>query len=203
MQALHDVAVQPRGIRHQLDAGQHLRALERHAPRHNQANVAGAENDDALSDHIALNVHIPLRRSRRKNAGAACAGDRDRAARAFAAAHRQHDGLRSDLLIAVYGVDAADMLLRCHIQYHRVGQNGHGGLAEHFNEPSGVLRPGQLLFEVMQAKAVVDALVQNAAQLPVALQDQNITQARVIGRARCGKAGGAAADNGKLTGFHS
>ena len=55
----------------------------------------------------------------------------------------------------------------------------------------------------MQAKAVVDALVQNAAQLAVALQDQNVAQACVISRARCGKAGGAAANNGKLTGFHS
>ena len=55
----------------------------------------------------------------------------------------------------------------------------------------------------MQAEAVVDALVQNAAQLAVALQDQNVAQACVIGRARRGKAGGAAADNGKLTGFHS
>ena len=171
--------------------------------RHDEADVAGAENDDALSDHIALNVHIPLRRARRKNAGAACAGNRDRAARAFPAAHRQHDGLRSDLLIAVCGVDAADVLFRRHIQHHRVGQNGHGGLAEHFKEPPSVLRPGQLLLKVMQAKAVVDALVQNAAQLAVALQDQNIAQARVIGRARCGKSGGAAADNGKLTGFHS
>ena len=95
------------------------------------------------------------------------------------------------------------MLFRRHVQHHRVGQDADGGAAKHFNEPPSVLRPGQLLLEVVQAEAVVDALVQNAAQLAVALQNQNIAQTCVIGRARRGKSGGAAADNGKLTGFHS
>ena len=202
MQALHDVPVQTRGIRHQLDAGEHLRALERHTPRHDEADVAGAENDDALSGHVALDVHVALRRTGCENAGAACAGDGDRAACALPAAHRQHDGLRGDLLIAVCGVDAADVLFRRHIQHHRVGQDTDGGAAEHTDEPSRVFRAGQLLLEVVQAEAVVDALVQNAAQLTVALKDQNVVQTRVIGRACGGKTGGTAADDGKLTGFH-
>ena len=61
--------------------------------------------------------------------------------------------------------------------------------------PRGVFRAGQFFAEGMQAKAVVDALVQNAAQLHIAFEDQDAPAASVI---RCDsrrQTGGAAADD--------
>ena len=63
VQALDNVALQTAGIRQQLRHDQHLRALKRHAPRHNEANVAAAENDDSAAGHEALHVDEPLRRT--------------------------------------------------------------------------------------------------------------------------------------------
>ena len=54
----------------------------------------------------------------------------------------------------------------------------------------------------VQTKARVDALVQDAAQLAAALQNENIPQTRVVGGCGCGQTGGASADDGQLYGFH-
>ena len=56
------------------------------------------------------------------------------------------------------------------LQHHSVQLNLHTGLPQQINKPPGIFRPGQFLLKIMQAEAVVDALVQNAAQLMVALQ---------------------------------
>ena len=45
------------------------------------------------------------------------------------------------------------------------------------DEPRGILGAGQFFLECMQPKTVVDALVQDAAQLAVALQNQNVLHA--------------------------
>lgn len=44
LQALHNVPVQAAGIRHQLAHHLHLGALERHPPRHNQADIPRTQN---------------------------------------------------------------------------------------------------------------------------------------------------------------
>ena len=49
------------------------------------------------------------------------------------------------------------------------------------NEPGGVLRPGELFLKGVQPKPAVDALVQNAAQLRLPLQDQHVLGAAFPG----------------------
>ena len=93
IEALHDVSRQTAGIRHDLDAGEHLRALERHAARHDETDVARAENDDAPADHVALNIKVALCSAGGENTCRTGARDGDRAAGALAAAHREDDGL--------------------------------------------------------------------------------------------------------------
>ena len=159
IEALHDVSRQTAGIRHDLDAGEHLRALERHAARHDETDVARAENDDAPADHVALDIKVALCSAGGENACRTGARDGDRAAGALAAAHREDDGLCLKVLIAALGGDDVNVLVRGDVQHHGVQTDVHAGLAYHVDKAAGILRAGQLFLEIVQTEAVVDALV--------------------------------------------
>ena len=60
---------------------------------------------------------------------------------------------------------------------------GNAPLMDPLDIPGGVLRPRQLLAEGMQTEAVVNALIEDAAQLPVPLQNQDAADAAVKGSA--------------------
>ena len=92
-----------------------------------------------------------------------------RAARALTAAHSQNDRLGVQLKQSVGLVHGGDGLVRRQIQHHRVELVFNSQFAYLRHKPCRVLGAGQLLFKGMQAEAIVDALVQDAAQLVVAL----------------------------------
>ena len=60
VQALHDVALESAGVRQKLGHALDVRALKRHAARHDETDVARAENDDAPADHVALDIKVAL-----------------------------------------------------------------------------------------------------------------------------------------------
>ena len=65
-----------------------------------------------------------------------------------------------------------------------------------------IFRTGQLTPELVQTKARVDALAQNAADVRLTLENHDIGAACVIGR-DCGcHSGGASADDDKIVPFH-
>ena len=202
MQALHDVSRQAAGIRHDLHTGEHLGALERHAARHDQADIARAQDEHALADHVALDIEVALRGTRGKYARRARARDADRTAGALAAAHGQHDRVRIKHLIAAGRGDDMYLLIRRDLEHHGVQTDVHAGLADHFDKPSRVFRTGQFFLKVMQAKAIMDALVQDTAQFPVAFDNADRAAARFPGSIRRGQARRAAADDHKLV-FHA
>ena len=76
------------------------------------------------------------------------------------------------------GEDAA---LRGDIQHHGIQQGFHPEGQRFIDKALGVSRAGQVLLEDFQAKTVVDALLQNAAQFLVALDDQHIFGAILFG----------------------
>ena len=198
VQALHDIARQAARIGHDLDAGEHLGALERHAARHNQADIARTENEHALADHVTLDIQITLRGAGGEHARRTGAGNRDGAAGAFTAAHCQHDGLCLQHFIAARRGDDVDLLVGRDVKHHCVQPDVHAGLADHVDEAAGVFRAGQLFVEVMQAEAAVDALIEDTAQLTVALDDAN-RAAAVLPRGLCrAQAGRAAANDDKI-----
>ena len=201
VEALHDVALQTAGIGQQLRHDQHLRALERHAAGHDEADIAAAEDHDPAAGHIALHIDQPLRRTGRVDARRAVAGDIQRAAAALTAAHGEEDGLRVDLDEALLAVDGRDVLVLADGEDHGVELVFDLPPKRLRDVPRGVFRPGQLLAEGVQAEAVVDALVQNAAQLHVALQNQNAAAPGVIRRDRGRQTGRAAADDDNVI-FH-
>ena len=69
-------------------------------------------------------------------------------------------------------------------------------LAHQLDKAARVLGARQLLLEIMQAEAVVDALVEDAAQLVVALQNQDAARARLArGLQAAASPAGPAADD--------
>lgn len=74
LQALHDVAGQAAGIRHDLHAGQYFGTFQRHAAGHDQADVAAAEDEHPLAYQIALHVDIALGSTGGVDAGGAGTG---------------------------------------------------------------------------------------------------------------------------------
>ena len=88
--------------------------------------------------------------------------------------------------------------VRGHFQHHGVQLHLYAGVLEHRNKAPSILRAGELLAEAVQTKAVVDALVQNAAQLFIALQNEDVAQTAFPCLAGSSKARRAAADNDQI-----
>ena len=80
------------------------------------------------------------------------------------------------------------------IQHHGVGADFHPRFLRFLDKAGGVFRPGQLLLEVVEAEAVVDALVEDTAGLDVPLQHHDAGAARFPGRGRRRQPRRAAAD---------
>ena len=195
VEALDDVALETAGIGHELGDAEDFRAFERHAARHDEADVAAAQNDDALAGHIAVNIDEALRGAGREDACRAVAGDIERAARAFAAAHREDDGLGFDAEHAVRAVHRGHGLVRRDVHDHRVELVLDIALENFVDKARGIFRAGQLFFKGVQAETVVDALIEDAAELSVALEDEDALAAGISGGRSCGKSGRTAADD--------
>ena len=192
---MDDVPLQATGIGHQLGDNQHLGPLQGHAPGHDQADVAAAQNDHSPAGQKALDVHQPLGRARGIDTCRTEARDVQRAPAPLPAAHGQNHGGRFDFNQTVGAVDGGDLLVLGNGQHHGVQLIRDSPVQHLLRETGGVLRAGQFLAESVQAKAVVDALVQNTAQLIVPLQNQNAAAAGIIGRNGRRQTGGTAADD--------
>ena len=195
LQALHNVPVQSVGIRHQLHAGENLRALQRHAARHNQADVTGAEDDDPFADHVAFHIDVALRGARGENTRGTVARNADSAAGSLSAAHGQNNRLRLNDLIAVPAVYTVNLFSARNFQHHGVQLHLHIGVPQHLNKPLGIFGARQLLFKVMESEPVVNTLVENAAQFLVALQNQDALCAVMVSLQSGREPRGAAADD--------
>ena len=193
--ALDDVALEAARIRHELGDARDVGSLERHATGHDEPDVAGAEDDDLAARHEPLDVHEPLRGARGIDARGAEPRDAEGAGGALAAPHGEHDGARTNPLEPTRGGDAGDGTVCREVDHHAPELNLDAGVVGQALKAVGVLGAGQLLFERDKPEPVVDALVEDAAELLVALDDEDLAGA---GRARGGGSGetrGASADD--------
>ena len=172
LKALNDIAVQTAGIRHKLNTGVHFGSLESHASRHYQTYIARSEYYGTSADHIALDIHIPLSRSRGVNACGAVTGNGNRAAGTLAAAHRQHYRLRLFLGVAAGAAYRTHDKVACDRKHHAVGCNIN--TVELRYESRRVFGSGQLLLKAVKSESVVYALVENPAEAGIALDDKHV-----------------------------
>ena len=203
-QTLDDVPVQAAGIGHDFRHQLYLRPFPGHAPGHNQPDVAGAQNDHLFAGQIAFDVVQPLGTAGGVNARGPGAGNAQGPPGTFPAAHGQHDGPRLHLNVAPGRADAIHDLFAGKIQHHGIGPDLDLRRLQLVDKPLGVFRAGKLLAEIMQAEAIVNALLQNAAQLLVPLQHQNLRLRRGFpgGKRRRQSRRAAADDYDIITIFH-
>ncbi len=105
VQALDDVARESAGIGQDLGHGEDLGSFQSHAACHDQSDVPGAQDHDALAHHEAFHVDEALGGPCGVDAGRPGAGDVDGPSGAFPAAHGEHHGLRLEGLETVLGTD--------------------------------------------------------------------------------------------------
>ena len=203
VQALLDIARQTARIGLHLINALHMRALQRHAARHDQADIAAAQNDDFMADHDVLQIDIILRNACGINACGALPGNGKRAARAFTAAHCQKHRIGLKLQQPAFPAGGGNDLIPADIQYGAVRDGFNPRLDHLIDKALGVFRPGQGLAKTCQAEAVVDALTQDSAQKMLAFKDQNILHA-LFPKAQCGcKTRRASANDDDLLVRHS
>ena len=149
--------------------------LQRHSPGHDQADVAAAQDHHVPAGHQPLHIHQPLGGTGGIDARRAAAGDVQGPPGPLPAAHGQDHRIGAELHQARLPARQRQHPVRRQVQHHGVQQVRDVQLPDLAGKPPGVLRPGKLPGEGVQAEARVDALVQNAAQLPVPLDDQQLS----------------------------
>lgn len=90
------------------------------------------------------------------------------------------------------------MLFRRNFQRHGFQTNIYACGVDLFNKPSGILGAGEFFLKIVKAKAIVDTLVQNAAQFTVPLYNADGAAACLPGSIRSRQPRRTAADHNKI-----
>ena len=202
IQALHDVPLQAAGIRHQLGADQHPGAFQRHAPRHDETDVPGAQDDNPAAGQIALYIDQPLRCSRRKYTRRTETGYVQGAAASLAAAHGEDQGFGLQEKKPVLLIDRHDMLAAVlpltDVHDHRVQLVFDFALVYLVGISLCVFGPGQLFLECMEAEAVVNALIEYTAEPVFSFEYEYASLSRIKGGHGCSEPGGPSSDDNQV-----
>ena len=198
IETLLNVARKTARVGHQLANGVHLCTLQCHTARHDQTDVARAENDNFFAGEIPFEVDVLLRCARAVNACRTCACNVERSAGALTASHCQNDGFCLELEYTAFGVGSSDYAVGSNVKHHSAKHKGDVLFVYFFFITPSVFGACQLLTKAVEAEAVVNALLQNAAELFIALQNQKVANACLMSRQSCTHAGRAAANDDKI-----
>ena len=203
MKALVQVAGQPRrGGLGFIDA-QHLGALQRQPPCHDETDIPAAENDAFFGGEQPQQVGEMLRRPGGKDPGGAGAVDGHLLCCPFPAAGGQNKRLGMDLFqsLAVHRRDEKALLL-----FFDAGDKGEGQRldlqgTELIDEAAGIFGAGELFAVAHQTEAVMDALLEDAAETGLPFQQQHLG-AVFAGSYGSGQPRRASADNENINRTH-
>ena len=202
IQTLDDIPLQAARVRHQLGHDLYLRTFQGHTASHNQTDITGTQNDDFPARQISLHVHQTLGSTRGVDTGRTIARDIQGASGTLPAAHCQNNRFGFQSKQAILPVHGGYGFILRQVENHGVELVGDLQLPDLLDKSAGIFGAGKLFLKGMEAEAVVDALVENAAQLVVAFQNQNILNTAFSGCHCCCKARGAAANDDKIIVFH-
>ena len=82
-----------------------------------------------------------------------------------------------------------------HVERRRFERDRYGAFVQLVDKSARIFRPGELLAEAAQAETVVNALIQNAAELLLAFDDEHAFRARIVRRDRGRQTGRPAPDD--------
>ncbi len=180
-QALDVIAAQATEVGHHLQHALDFGALKSEAAGHDHADVARSQDDETAAGHVTFDIDPTLRRPRGEDARRTRAGDADLRAGALAAAHREHNCLRAELLEARACSRRVHPAVRRHLQHDGIEQILDADSLRLVDKPLSVAGTGQVFLERLHAKAVVDALKQDPAEFQVAINQQHIVRAVLFG----------------------
>jgi hypothetical protein len=106
------------------------------------------------------------------------------ATRALPASHGQNDGSGYDLQNAIGFVQGDDFPRSIDIEHHRIEFVLDAQGMDLIHIPCRILGSGQFLFERMQAKTVMDALIQDPTEIVFPFKDQDVSFTILIGANR-------------------
>ena len=195
VKALCNVTFKTVGIGHKFNDCFNFGAFKGHSSCHDKADVAGAEDENFFTAHIAVHVDIFLGGAGSENSGRSFAGNCDCAAGSFAAAHCENDRACVYFHIAFSGADCINGFFGGDSENHGVGFNFDSGSFKTVDESLCVFRAGKLFFENVKTETGMDALVKNSAKLFVTLDDKNGACSVFLCFFSGGKTCGASADN--------
>ncbi len=185
IQALDYISGQAARIGHDFDTGHHLGPLQGHAPGHNQADVPGSQNHDPAAHHVAFHVDIALGRPGRQDTRHPAAGRLNGPPGPFPATHGQDDCLAFQGPVALTRThEGHPVAAPMAVKGKNHGVAGHLDVTVHdlIDQSTGIFGPGQLFLEIVEAKAIVDALVEDTPQFQIPLHNQDPLQAGLPGR---------------------
>lgn len=137
-----------------------------------------------------------------KNAAWTVAGGSDRAARSLSAPCRKDDATRFDALKADGRGRDGDfqgrvllLLVALHLKRGRFERHDNVALRKFVDETPRIFGPGQLRSKALEAKSVMNTLVENAPHLRFAFYDENAFSAAIISGDRGGQARRAASQD--------
>ena len=172
VEALDYVPLQPPGGGALFGHAQHLGPLQGEPPGHDQADVPGPQEHHPAAHHQVFGVHQVLGGAGGVYPCRPGAGDGDGPPGPLPAAGGQHHRPRLAVEQPLPG-DGGEAAVRGEAGDHgSSAQMGPGGQGLSLG-PVGVLRAGEGLPVPDEAKAVVDALVENAPHLVLPLQHQD------------------------------
>ena len=117
-----------------------------------------------MSRQITFHIDHPLRRSGSKNTCRPFTRNSDRTACTFAAAHSQNNGSACNFQQSMFRADCNYRFVLQNFQNHRINQGFYFRfIFDHFNATISISGSSQLFFKMMQAKTIMNALLQNAA----------------------------------------
>ena len=195
IEALYDIPLEAARVRHELSDDLDMRSFEREPAGHDEANVARAQDHDLASRKDAFDVHEMLRASCRIDAGRTGARDIEGTTWTLSAAHCKDHRACFDLDEAELGTHGRDDAVVADIDDRAFEQALDAALLCLIDIALRILGARELLIEGVEAEAVVDALVEDAAKPILALEDDDIFESRIIGRDGSSKAGRTAADD--------
>src|SRR5450830_327244 len=180
LKALHIVARQAGQEGHDFQHSFYLGTFEGKSARHDHANVARAKNHEALARHKAFDIDKALGCSRGIHARWPCSRQSNLCSRSLTAAHGEHQSPRVKLEKAGRPACHIHMPFARHIECHRIQQRIDVKPCKLINEMLRIGRTWHILLEYLEAKSVMNALLQNTTQLLCPLDDKHILSTRLL-----------------------
>ena len=178
MQALYDVTGQAVGEGADFKYSLYFAAFEAHTASHYEADVARTQNNDFVTGQIAFHIYHTLCSACSEYASRTFTRSTDSATSTFTAAHGQNNGFAFKFQQTFFRANCDNGFIRFNFENHGINQGfDFRFVFNHFDATISIARTGQFFFEVMQAKAVVDALLQDAAKFAVTFDNDNLFSA--------------------------